>query len=924
MEKNLAESIIQDNFIKKSLPDTKYIIHGDLDLWINITITEILNYDNLLGNKLSFIKSNKKYNYTEIEEKVKNEKLEILKKMSEGIYEKSKANKKNSILGYEIPNCELYFIVKLFVDDIERKPSYQTKIIFNTKNINQHISFKYKYKDLTEESFIIIEIYSVELEQENSFLGKSKIFLFDKNFNLSQGRHSIKINKNRENNEGEELYTEIEKEIDILINSFYGKEYENSENYYGEGTDKEGIKIKDSKLKEEEIKDNYFYDLETKEPKLKTDFIKNYEWKLRELLERTNSSFIVILFPSFNYQVIYEEEISEEYKKNYKFKNEGPNNIWIKDASIYKGKNFLEQDNPVTKKFDLLSEYNYGDLAKEIKLNPLDREKINNLLNTPDFIDLGDNKELFWKNRYEMQRNNTHDSLTKILNSVDWNKKEMYKEFFQNIYIKWKEIEMCDILYILSRKFSVNKLFMDDNRIKDLEGLKILRKFAVNRLNKFSTNELNFILLQLVQAIKYEDISLENFCSPLVMLLIDKSKSDLNFASSFYWFIECESINEKYQETIISAIFYKIKKKFLDEMKVNQIYLDIIKSEIEFKNELEEISKMVKSAGQLQNQRKKLFDIIDKEKKNFMHNEEHYLPIEPKIKVKGIFSQNCLVFNSAKRPIKYTFKMTRESKKYNNFGDNNYYKLIFKSGDDLRQDQLILQMINFMNSLLKKGKVDWEFTIYKVLATSKEDGFVEFVPDAKTYYDIKNEDKELKLFFKDKIDNPEEFNKKLEKFINSLAGYCAVNYILGIGDRHDQNIMIRNNGCIFHIDFGFILGNEPNFFPFIPFKISKDMVDCMGGKDSENYIKFTQKCVNAYLILRENARTIVNMFYLMIDSGIPQIKDIECLKKLHEKFAPGSTKEQAKKEFLKELENALNSITSEIKEKFHKWRQDYL
>ena len=94
-------------------------------------------------------------------------------------------------------------------------------------------------------------------------------------------------------------------------------------------------------------------------------------------------------------------------------------------------KNFIEKDNPVTKKFDLLSEYNYGDMAKEIKLNPLDREKINNLLNTPDFIDLGNNKEIFWKNRYELQRNNTHDSLTKILNSVNWNKKEIYKEFFQ-------------------------------------------------------------------------------------------------------------------------------------------------------------------------------------------------------------------------------------------------------------------------------------------------------------------------------------------------------------------------------------------------------------------------------------------------------------------------------------------------------------
>ena len=471
MEININESGIKDNnFIKKSLPDKKYHIHSDIDLWVNLTITELLNYHKLLGNKLSFIKSNKKYNYTEIEENVQSEKLEILKKISDGVkYESSKTNKKTTILGYEIPNCELYFIIKLFVDEIERKPSYQTKIIFNTKNIDQNISFKFKYKDLSEESYIIIEIYSVELELEDSFLGKSKIYLFDKNFNLSQGRHSIKINKNKEKNDEKELYTEIEKEIDILINSFYGKEYENSENYYGEGKDKEGIKIKDSKIRIEEIKDNYFYDLETKEPKLKTDLMKNYEWKLRELLERTNSSFIVIRFPSFNYQVIYEEEISEDYKLNFKFKNENQNKIWINDASIHKGKNFIEKDNPVTKKFDLLSEYNYGDMAKEIKLNPLDREKINNLLNTPDFIDLGNNKEIFWKNRYELQRNNTHDSLTKILNSVNWNKKEIYKEFFHNILYNWKGIEMCDILYILSRKFSVNKLFMDDNGIKDLE-----------------------------------------------------------------------------------------------------------------------------------------------------------------------------------------------------------------------------------------------------------------------------------------------------------------------------------------------------------------------------------------------------------------------------------------------------------------------
>ena len=857
MEDDINESGIRDNFIKKSIPDRKYHIHSDINLWINLTITEILNYDKLFDNKLSMIKDNKKddknYNYLEIEEKVKQEKLEEIKKYIE---ENEKSNKYNSILGYEIPNCELYFIVKLFVDEIERKPSYQTKIVFNTKNINQYIPFKFKYKDLTEESYILIEIYTVELE--NSFLGKAKIYLFDKYLNLSQGRHSIKINTNLDdiNKNEKELYTENEKEIDLLINSFYGKEFNDSENYYGEGNEKEGIKIKNSKKKIEEIKNNYYYNLESKEPQMKTDLMKNYEWKLFDLLEKTEDSFIIIRFPSFKSEVIFEEKKSDNFKQSFSFNtsnNESSKNQWVFDDNIYQGKNLVDEENPVTKRLE--------------KLNPVDIEKINNLLNTPDFIDLKEDKEIFWKNRYELKRNCTHDALTKILNAVDWNNKENYNEFLKNILKTWKPIEMCDILYILSRKFSVNKLFMDNKKIKDLEGLKQLRKYAVHKLKNFSATELNFILLQLVQAIKYENISQESFCTPLVKLLLEKSKDDLGFASSFYWFIECESVCDKSDETVITCIYGKIKEYFLQEIKVNKVYYDIIKSEIDFKKKLSEISRIVKNAGSYDAQKKKLIEMIDKEEKNYMHNTSHYVPIEPKIKVKGIFSDDCTVFSSSTRPIKFTFRMSEKSKEFNRFGNKTYYEFIFKIGDDLRQDQLVLQMINFMNSLLTKKYIFCEFTPYKALATSKDDGFLEFVPNAITYFDIKKKYYELKLYFKSTTDNPQQYKEKLEKFINSLAGYCAVNYILGVGDRHDHNVMFRKDGHIFHIDFGYILGREP-YFSFIPFKISKDMVDYMGGKDSENYKKFTQKCVNVYLELRENARSIINMFYLMVDSGI--------------------------------------------------------
>ena len=927
MEKNSSESIISSNYLENNTTDKLYHIHSDIDLWINISIKEILNYNNLLGKELiDFIQSNKKYNYKEIEHKINSEKIQAIKKMIEGSgHEKTKNKEKNNIIKFDNINCELYFIVKLFVDDIERKPSYQTKIIFNTKNINQYISFKYKYKDLTDDSYIIIEIYSVELPQKNSFLGKSKIYLFDKNLNLCQGRHAIKIEKNYENKEEKLQYTEIEKEVDLLINSFYGKEFENSENYYGEGKEKEGIKIKDSKVDLEEIKDNYFYNLQTEEPQLKTELIKNYEWKLNYLLERTNCSFIVIRVPSFNYQVIYEEEISEYYKEDFIIsENDNINtNIWINDASIFKGKNFYIKDNPLTEKFELLSQHNIGDLAKDIRLNPLEREKINNLLNTPDFKDLGKDKELFWKSRYELLRNDTHFAITKIMNSVNWNDKDNYKEFIKNILKPWKTIEICDILYILSRKFSVNKDYMDV-RISDLTGLKSLRQFAVDKLDKLSMTELNFILLQLVQAIKYEDISLDSFCSPLVKLLVKKSKENINFATAFFWFIECESSSENNQVTRISTIFNKIKDYFIQEMKDKELSLNIINNQKEFKDELEEISQKIKKINP-SSFKEVLSDILDSEKREFMHNTEHWLPIEPEIKINGICSDKCIVFKSAKRPIKYCFKMKQEkrSKKYNHFGDELYYELMFKSGDDLRQDQLILQMINFMDSLLKNEHIGCEFTTYKILATSKSGGFVEFVPNSTTYYDIIKKYNTLKNNFKDKIDSPEEYKNKIQRFINSLAGYCAVNYILGIGDRHNENIMFRKNGNLFHIDFGYILCNEPNFFSFIPFKISNDMVDCMGGKKSDNYKNFTQKCVNTYLVLRENARTIVNMFYLMVDSGIPLLNE-NSLENLIKQFSPGLTKEQAKDKFLKDLEDSLNSPLSDIKEKFHQWKQDYL
>ncbi|BBN20566.1 hypothetical protein MPTK1_Vg00680 [Marchantia polymorpha subsp. ruderalis] len=58
----------------------------------------------------------------------------------------------------------------------------------------------------------------------------------------------------------------------------------------------------------------------------------------------------------------------------------------------------------------------------------------------------------------------------------------------------------------------------------------------------------------------------------------------------------------------------------------------------------------------------------------------------------------------------------------------------------------------------------------------------------------------------------ESYNTSVETFIKTCAGYCVATCIIGVGDRHNDNIMIKKNGNFFHIDFGHILGHFKSKF----------------------------------------------------------------------------------------------------------------
>lgn len=255
------------------------------------------------------------------------------------------------------------------------------------------------------------------------------------------------------------------------------------------------------------------------------------------------------------------------------------------------------------------------------------------------------------------------------------------------------------------------------------------------------------------------------------------------------------------------------------------------------------------------------------------------------------------------------------------------YSLMFKTGDDLRQDQLVIQIITLMDQLLRNENLDLKLTPYRILATGPRDGALQFVLNRTLDNVLAEYNGGILGYLKDHNPDPSTplgvKDDCMDTYVRSCAGYCVITYILGVGDRHLDNLLICPDGHFFHADFGYILGHDPKPFPPM-MKLPIQIIDGMGGINSENYGKFRSLCFTAYTTLRKSANLILNLFALMSHSTIPDImveRDNAAVFKVMEKFCLDMTEEEAILHFQNLINDSVNAFLPIVIDRFHSLAQ---
>lgn len=252
-------------------------------------------------------------------------------------------------------------------------------------------------------------------------------------------------------------------------------------------------------------------------------------------------------------------------------------------------------------------------------------------------------------------------------------------------------------------------------------------------------------------------------------------------------------------------------------------------------------------------------------------------------------------------------------------GSNGFiYRLMVKK-DDTRKDAKVVDFTTMINRLLllnmETRKRNLCISNYAVVPLAENMGVIEFVKDVATMKSIIADQRrrmgqslnDRKLFMKlddaqklfkskhttdfntisdivklfneicssappvlyhwfiSQFSDPQSWYLSRVSYIRSSAVMSMVGYIIGLGDRHCENILFfKKNGSVLHIDFDclFEKGKSLPIPEIVPYRLTQNMIDAMGIGGIEGSFRISSEVTET--ILRDNEAPLMNILETLL------------------------------------------------------------
>jgi FKBP12-rapamycin complex-associated protein len=247
------------------------------------------------------------------------------------------------------------------------------------------------------------------------------------------------------------------------------------------------------------------------------------------------------------------------------------------------------------------------------------------------------------------------------------------------------------------------------------------------------------------------------------------------------------------------------------------------------------------------------------------------------------------------------------------------YTFLLKAHEDTRLDERVMQFFALVNTLLAHSliplRAKMQITTYKVIPMTGSVGLIGWVPDCNTVFDVvhrfrektkgpvdrewqaivkicpkfetipdsqkldpfkaglaASEATDLKQVLLSRADDSNHWIERRTNYSASLAMTSIAGYILGLGDRHLSNIMMKKNSAkLVHIDFGdcFEVAQHRDKIPEkVPFRLTRILTNALDVSKIEGI--FRNCCENVMNLAHVHSEQIIGLLEVFIHDPLLQ------------------------------------------------------